>query len=230
MFDICPPNFALFDKFVGQARARNPQATALQIGANDGQLYDPLYRHLQEGMPALLVEPHPEYYAALGGLHAHHPHIRLARTAVTNTVGVEQLYFVQSRAIQNGQLPARAQGFASFDKASITRPNHNIAGIEQHIARVAVATTTYDKLIQQYNIAPDIVVIDTEGSDDELVRAVINTPHHPLPAGILYEHEHLSREQSLLCQQDLRRAGYKLAYLRDDTLAYRPRVLEQGVQ
>lgn len=77
-FSTMPQNYNQAIEWIVAARKRKGQrATLLQIGANDGQLFDPFWGVYHERMEewhddwmALLVEPQPDLYAQVAVFHA----------------------------------------------------------------------------------------------------------------------------------------------------------------
>jgi FkbM family methyltransferase len=211
--------WGLFDNAVRQVRHRDPTGFAVEIGANDGQTYDHLYPHIVNGLRALLVEPHPVYFERLTQLHAKRRglgQVALARVAVGEKPEERTLFYVE----EHPNLPSRVVGMAGFDRTSLERQEGVIPGITDHILDVTVPVVAYPDLLARHcppDQTPSIVVIDTEGTDLEVARSVLEVHR---PDVLVYEHEHVDPAAQAESVDTLRRLGYLVAWTGNDTLAY----------
>lgn len=239
-FDAMPKNHAEALTWIATARSQeqSSRATFVQIGANNGEMFDPLYPHTRKNKTAwigLQVEPQPELYSNLAVLHADAPdwafyHGALAHSDVC-TNGT--LAFCETKTPGVGDWKTQGQlnrvGTAFCNNANMhVRWRPCITSFEelitQHASPVFLQYAA-DKTIQspttattQFNI--DFLQIDVEGNDYgvlQLIDWTILRPHC-----IQYEHLHL-RDKKPLAATLMRDNGYTLHQGAMDVLACRVR-------
>jgi FkbM family methyltransferase len=197
---------------------RDPNLLALQIGANDGVLVDPIENMVAMGMRAHMVEPHPSYFADLENLHADHPWVTMSRVAIGSEADpAKPLYYL---ADTDG-LTNVAKGVASFNIAHVAEfaQHEHIDDFERRLASVDVPVITYPELLDRLpnKEKPAILVVDVEGMDAEIVDAGLGVS--PRPRVIMFEHQHLSNEVHHRYMGKLAALGYHLMTSKDETLA-----------
>jgi len=198
-------------------RSQPPNALALQIGANDGELVDPLYPHIQKGLRAHLVEPHPSYFADLEKLHQENPRVTLTRAAIGNRACSQTLYYLSDEILRD--LPPHAKGAASFSRDHLTRYGTVIGhDLDGGIQEIEVPVITYGRLLGDLLTPPGILVVDAEGQDLDIVGASLDDPR-PSPNVIMFEHEHAGAEELGGMLDRLDSLGYTIEQTKDNTLA-----------
>lgn len=190
----------------------------VQIGANDGELDDPvcslIKRHRLAGV---LVEPMPECFARLRENYADQPQIALENCAIAQEDGHRELFRIRRGAYPH--LP-KAECMASFDRKVFSHCGKLLPGVERHIEVIQVPTMTVASLAAKHGIDHlDLVQVDTEGFDFEIIKLLLEAKL--LPNIIHYEHFHLSAQDQRACRQRLMEHGYTFSHTPLDTLAVR---------
>lgn len=189
----------------------------VQIGAFDGINGDPLYPYVKRGLlRGCLLEPQADVFARLQSNYAGFEGMTLKRAAVAATSGEATLYRVKPGTPG----PEWLHQIASFSRETLLSHASHCPGLEQAIVTEMVPTISIADLIAELGVSPDIVVIDTEGFDFEVVKLL--NPAVMRPRIIFYEHKHLSRADHDACIELLIQAGYQVAEVRQDVVAWLP--------
>ena len=208
---------ALAVSWVIARRARRP-LTFVQIGANDGVMYDPLHAVVRAaGWSGVLVEPVPALYEQLVSNYAEVPNLEFENAAIGTSDGTVTLYSVEPRSGDPywvGLLP-------SLDRDTIISHGALVPGIEERIEESQVPSLTLPTLVARHNLSTiDLLNVDTEGFDYEILKQ-IDFASTWAPAYIVYECRHFDRTTDRAARRMLRTAGYRLADIWPDVLAYR---------
>lgn len=187
----------------------------LQIGAFNGVDGDPLYPYTSRGLlRGCLVEPQADAFEQLRLNYANHPQVILKHAAIGAQSGAATLFRIRPGTAG----PSWLHQIASFHREVVLSHSEHIPNIEQAIITETVSTVTFDEIIAELGTEPEIVVIDTEGHDFEVIKLMNVAVHRP--SILLYEHKHLSPKEHDESIRLLANAGYRLAIVKQDTLAY----------
>ncbi|EKB50607.1 FkbM family methyltransferase [Cecembia lonarensis] len=211
-----PPKGTLSD-FLDQYSKENSPVTFLQIGANDGFIYDPLQKFIKrDNWQGVMLEPQPHVFNTfLTKIHAKRPAIIPVNAALSHKDGKTILYTI-------GFSKERwATGLSSFDKEvlmqkfrdgtifkkaakqGISVPENEKDWIEELEIHTMASSTLLEKF-QGKKI--DLLAVDTEGFDFEILKML------PLdkmnPKVIIYEEEHFDMDTKNACQSHLESLGY----------------------
>ncbi len=201
----------------------------LQIGGNDGFINDPIFKCVKRySLKGIIVEPQKEVYETrLRKTYRNEKKVILENLAIADKNGYKRLYKI---GISNSRW---ATGLASFNKETLEyqiRRNYVFdcakkegieppANIEDCITHEQVECITIKDLLQKQNFKTiDLLQIDTEGYDFEIIKTVdfVNLK----PRLIIFENEHLSKEDLEDCEKLLIGNGYKLKHQGRDSIAY----------
>jgi len=187
----------------------------VQIGANDGDMSDPISRLVREhGWRGALVEPQPEVFKALQQNYDGVGGLTFVNAAVDHRPGKRVLYTVAPDA----SLPEYVSGLASFNKNVILSHRTRAPGVEGFIREVEVECVTIDDVVARSALPRvDVLQIDVEGFDAEVLRMV--DFGRMRPRLVSYEWKHLSRADYDDAAALLVRNGYQLAVAGADMLA-----------
>jgi FkbM family methyltransferase len=138
----------------------------IQIGANDGQIADPLYPFLsQNKWSGVLIEPNPLYFKRVQALHADRHDIITLNVGASDSDGEMTLHYLAEE--HEALYRENARGCASFDRERMVeallkeRPE-----AEDHVAEVTVALRPLKDILAEQKITrTDALVIDTEGHE-----------------------------------------------------------------
>lgn len=95
-----------------------PHSKILQIGANDGKSYDPVYKVIRdrEDIHITLVEPIPEYFKYLVKNYEYRESVSFLNVAISDSNGVATLRYIPVTEIKPNNLPHWARGIATMEK------------------------------------------------------------------------------------------------------------------
>lgn len=194
-----------------RALARHqPDAFFVQVGANDGQMMDPLRKQvLKSRWRGLLIEPVPQLFEQLSRNYAAAgSRVRPVNVAVAAQEG--RLPFYHLRAHPDlPPLPSWAQGLGSFRRDVILSHRNRLPDLDRYLTEIAVPSLTWTGLCEHYEVERiDLLVTDTEGYDFEIIRQIDFTRWRP--ALIVYEHHHFTPQTRADCQALLHAQGYRL--------------------
>lgn len=194
--------------------------TFLQIGAHDGVRNDPVYRWILDfGWRGTLVEPLPDFAAVLRQLHAKRTGINVveAAIAIEPSIAPVTLYRVDPNL---PGLPSWAQGLATLDPERMRQAARDLGLTPAAFLSVPVKTIDPITLLTGLKPgSPDIVVIDTEGYDIKLARALLQAGCSPTI--LHFEHACCTPEDRFALVRELADSGYETMSFNADTTAFR---------
>jgi FkbM family methyltransferase len=185
-----------------------PEASFVEIGANDGVNDDPLRPFVVSGAwSGVMVEPAPEVFERLRQNYAELDRVVLVNAAIADHDGTVPLY---QAAVVDGE-----ETVAVFDSAgSLSRETAERSGAifipddQRRIIRMEVPCLSFASLCRKYDIQEiDLMVIDAEGYDYEIIKQVDFAARRPRL--LVYEHFHLSPADREQCMAHLERLGYE---------------------
>ena len=146
----------------------NPKPFVLQIGANDGIRADPVYSFITGlGLPALLVEPHPNVFGKLKFNYATFPNATLVNLAIAKTPGAITLYAPHEDSLQ---LNPKLSGLCSLNSEQL-RKSLQMMQVPSAVQEIEVPSETVEGLLRKYQIESiDVLQIDAEGYDWQILQ------------------------------------------------------------
>lgn len=187
--------------------------TFVQVGANDGILFDNLYEFVTEHRcRGLVIEPLTDYFERLSLNYRYYPRVTPLRLALHPTQSSCRLYRVDPMRL--AEHPHWAAGIASV------LPNHHrrFDGMSEHIVHEDVPARPLMPLLEEHRINRlDLLQIDTEGFDAEIIRMI--DFERLQPAIIKYEHVGLDEVERARTRDLLLRWNYRLFHEGGDTVA-----------
>jgi FkbM family methyltransferase len=214
--------------YLNQFSKKNYPITFLQIGANDGFIYDPLHKFIKrDNWKGIMLEPQPHVYNKfLVKLHAKRPEIKPINVALDKTDGTRTLYKL---AISNERW---ATGLSSFDKErllnklsekwflrhvrrqGITLP----VNVEEIVIAQEIDTISPETLLKMFdNCSFNLLAIDTEGFDFEILKML--DLGRISPSLILYEEGNFDEKTIQECRAYLQKHGYSCLSINKDVIA-----------
>lgn len=196
----------------------------VQVGANDGNTADPVYRHIAEHrLPALLIEPQPPMFERLRETYRDQPQVILEQALVADGSGERQLYMVRT---DGPPLPHWCYQIASLDRelvVGLLREHQaalNLPGdVDALVCSVAIPARSFEELLERHAIAHvDVLVIDTMGFDYEILK--LYPFHRSKPAIVSFEDTFLKHDDRVAAYRLLQGLGYGLAKAGLDTVGY----------
>jgi FkbM family methyltransferase len=199
-----------------------PRAHFLQIGANDGALYDPLRREiLRRHWRGIMVEPVPDVFERLRHNYRSFDELALENVAIAPHAGKLPFYHLARVADPKAEgLPVWYTALGSFRKDVILSHRDLIPDIERRLVTREVPCISIDALCRKHGFEHvDLIQIDTEGYDYEVIKLIDFTRLQPRV--LLYEHHHLGTADRKACRSHLTAHGYDTIERGYDTLALR---------
>ncbi len=211
-----PPKGSL-SEFLDRYSRSKRQVTFLQIGANDGFIYDPLQKFIKrDNWKGIMLEPQPHVFQEfLLKIHAKRPEILPVNAALSLQDGKTKIYTI---AFSKERW---ATGLSSFNKNVLIQKfkDGTIAkkaakqGIpvpqdeKDWIEELEINALTANTLLQKFNDRKiDLLAIDTEGFDFEIIKML---PLEEMnPEVIIYEEEHFDAATQNSCKNHLESLGY----------------------
>jgi FkbM family methyltransferase len=154
---------------------------------------------------------------ALSARYAGRPDIAIERCAISDSDGETDIF----RLPNDPGAPAWFQQLASLDRSVIAKHGHSIPDIEARIVAERVPVLSVATLLKRHRIQRiDLLVIDTEGHDYRILRQFDLGALHPIV--LLFEHQHLSKEEKASAFNLLRLNRYEWADTPEgDVIAWR---------
>lgn len=196
----------------------HPAFFFVQIGANDGISFDPIYNFVtKEQVNGIALEPITSIFEKLKKNYAPFPNVIPVNKAIHKTEKEMVLFRVDP---ENKQYPDWTIGTASFDKS-----HHDLGKVnDSDIIEENVQCISLNDLISEYKINHiDLLQIDTEGYDYEIIKMIdfdkiapsIISFEHGFSAGIM------SQEKLFEIQELLMSYKYNIVMLQNDCIAYK---------
>jgi len=184
-----------------------PDATFVQVGANDGMARDPLRTQIQRRRwRGVMVEPVPYVFKRLSARYGNHPRIKLEQSAIADREGVLPFYHLRE-ALPGEEVWSWYHALGSFRREVVLSHQSFIPDIASRLVETEVPCTILSSLCERHGLAHvDLLFIDTEGYDYEVLRTVDFEARRPRV--IVYEHIHLSADDRQNAQELLTRQGY----------------------
>lgn len=189
----------------------------VQIGANDGVSYDPIFNLVtREKVKGIVIEPIKDIFYLLEKNYRDYPQVKPLNVAIHKNQKRKTLYRVDPN---KNNYPEWTKGTPSFNKS-----HHKLSFIaENDIIEEIVECISFNELIKDFNIkAIDLLQIDTEGYDAEVIKMIdfeivkptIISFEHGMQQGIM------SKSQFQECQELLLKNNYNIVVLENDAIAY----------
>lgn len=221
-----------------QARIqRGTKATFIQVGANDGKMFDPLYPSLEKleqkkNWIGLQVEPQPQLYGALAVLHADAPDwaFYLGAVASPDYCINGRIKFCETKTPGEGDWTTQGQVNSVADACGAKtmhfqqRPcvtnfddliyQHASPAYLRHVMQENSNANGRNEPQRSYSV--DLLQIDVEGRDYDVLQLI--DWKQLRPACIQYEQMHLKENQKP-AKDMLRQMGYTIQESTMDVLA-----------
>lgn len=160
----------LFSQLERNAESR--AVFALQVGANDGKIADPLFPQFAKyGWHGLLIEPMPTYFTRVNDLHSSRPHVEVLNIGCSSQHSQMTLYHLRPEHEQI--YPKYARGCASLDRErmiqTLAKCTSQVDAL-QHIGEAQINLVPLSEIVaQRVNSKVDLLVVDVEGHEPEVL-------------------------------------------------------------
>lgn len=205
-------------RLLASVQAPDGRVVFLQIGSNDGRENDPLRPLvLAQGWRGVLVEPLPEPFRRLTETYDGVEGLRLLRAAVADVDGTVPIYGVEPRPDD----PSWVDQIGSLDREVVLSHWRAVPDLRSRLTATEVRAVRLGTLVSECELRRiDLMHTDVEGFDHHVLRQ-IDFAAPWAPRHLLYEHKHLTAVDAGDVESLLRRHGYRLWRLADDTFARR---------
>ncbi len=156
--------------------AQTENVVALQVGANDGRMDDPIFKYLtQSDWKGVLVEPHPAYFSDLEKTHKGNPNVALVHAAVGETPGKLVLYHIDEN--EREACPQWLRGCASMERErliyAVNRANRRakLSLSERITTNTEVVATRLDSILEEHDVKPNLLLVDVEGHELPVMKS-----------------------------------------------------------
>ena len=191
----------------------------MQVGANDGKSDDFLRSSINKDTKVILVEPIESAFLDLKNNYSDFTNVEFINKAIDIEKAKKKIYSVNPTHYDYYKKKYNSEDvnwltvLASFDESHLI--NHGVK--PNHIHSTDVDCTTFKDLIEQYNFNKlDLLIIDTEGYDNVLVKNFIeNTKIRPL---IIFEWIHMKKNDAKNVIELLEANNYKFFKLNKDLI------------
>ena len=191
----------------------------MQVGANDGKSDDFLRSSINKDTKVILVEPIESVFLDLKNNYSDFTNVEFINKAIDIKKGKKKIYSVNPSNYDYYEKKYQSQDvswltvLASFDKNHLI--NHGVK--LNHIHSTDVDTTTFNDLIEQYNFNElDLLIIDTEGYDNVLVKNFIeDTNIRPI---MIFEWIHMKETEAKHVIELLEANNYKFLKINKDLI------------
>lgn len=187
--------------------AAYPEATFVQVGANDGVARDPLRIQVERReWQGIMVEPVPYVFKKLEARYGDHPRVQLEMSAIAEQPGVMTFYHLRE-ATEGEAVWNWYHALGSFRREVVLSHKSFIPDIEDRLVETQVRCTDFDSLCRRGGLTHlDLLQMDTEGYDYQILRSIdLDTWR---PRLVIYEHHHLSPGDRQAARDLLTSAGY----------------------
>ena len=148
----------------------------MQVGANDGKSDDFLRSSINKDTKVILVEPIESVFLDLKNNYSDFTNVEFINKAIDIKKGKKKIYSVNPVNYDYYKKKFQSEDvnwltvLASFEESHLK--NHGVKS--NHIQSTDVDCTTFNDLIREYNFNKlDLLIIDTEGYDNILVKNFI---------------------------------------------------------
>lgn len=218
--------FSFLDMILEQLLVRNNTVFFIQIGANDGKSFDPIYEFFNkyhQSVNGILLEPVKDYCDELRKNYEHINSVTIVNKAIHNTEKEMTIYRADPSKMSKEQLDTYAKGIASFNAE-----HHELSGTDgASMIGEKVECISLPELVKEHDVKEvDLLQIDTEGYDSEIILNIdfdafkpkVISFEHGLPDGIMTQKK-FDQIRDLLHSH-----GYELWVKHYDAIAYQSRI------
>lgn len=213
------PRWRTLDRVLARAVEQKKDWFFVQIGANDGVIYDPIHRFVQaSNWRGVLVEPVRSHFDKLKQNYRSNHRLIFENVAISKSRETREFYRIGDDL---PFLPEWTKGLGTFDRKVLMSHTWAIPDLERYIVREAVECIAFKDLLEKHRVRKiDLLLIDTEGYDYEILEQIDFEAQ--APSVLLYEHQYIERSLRRKMESRLKARGYRLSHHFGNTLAYFP--------
>jgi FkbM family methyltransferase len=219
---------ATLDDAIDLLKSKKSEILFIQVGGCDGELEDPLRKHIVAGkMKGVILEPVKYYFDKLQQLYANSTDIMTLNCAIDRANGIRTMYSFDTLAIDHGLLHPNCGGISSFvmdellaDTGILGRPcetKERLQILRQLVISMPVECIDFETLMEKSHITNiDLLQVDAEGYDLEILKMFDFEIYSPQVVN--FEVSNLSWPQLVEAESYILDHGYKIYPQNDDWL------------
>lgn len=207
------------ERIMTQAVEKGNELFFVQIGANDGIIYDPIYPFVRKSKwRGVLVEPVRSYFDRLQENYQGNDLLSFENIAISDRKEIRDFYRIQENI---SSLPEWVKGLGTFDPEVLMTHKWAIPDLERYVIKERIECISFGDLLEKHRIGKiDLLIVDTEGYDYEILQQI--DFKSMAPAILVYEHQYIDKTRRAGLEHALRGRGYRLSRHFGNTLAYFP--------
>jgi len=214
------------EDFLGPLIKKKIIKKVIQVGANDGKSDDFLFKYLNQGLDAILIEPIDNVFNKLKENCKFFNKAKCLNKAVDVTNNIKEIYTIDLNFKNFYQKKYRREDVEWLSVLSSFDKNHLIKhGIKKnHIISKKISCVTFQKIIEDFNYNDfDLLIVDTEGYDCTLINNFIDTIDlRPL---IIFEWIHAKTPEIIMLLDKLKYKDYQFLKFGRDLICYQNNIL-----
>lgn len=200
----------------------------LQIGANDGKQFDPIYKYIKahNNIKCVFIEPLIEYFSALVNNYKEKTESIFLNVGISDFDGLTNIRFVDPKAVSDGLVPPWAAGIGTVECMRNAIDGVGLsAGVDVDFSKITINRTIPVLALNTLLNLPfcrdiDVYVSDCEGHDAKIFLSANRDLFKP---SIIFMESMLMNEVELCAVQErLISWGYTVEDDGVDLLAYIP--------
>jgi FkbM family methyltransferase len=197
------------DRVIFEFARAYPDATFVQVGANDGIYTDPLRAEIRaRRWRGVMVEPVPYVFEKLRATYGSNKRITLENSAISVDEGARELYHLAEAGPAAPGLPSWYDNLGSFHKDVILKHRDAIPDFDERLVSIEVQCLTFASLCRKHGLdSIDLIQVDTEGHDYEILKLVDLDALRPRI--VMYEQLHFDEATRQACTDYLISHGYE---------------------
>ncbi|MDP9133078.1 MAG: FkbM family methyltransferase, partial [Nitrospirota bacterium] len=206
--------------------AKSPDVFFMEVGANDGLAFDPLYESvIKHGWRGLLIEPLPDLFGQLRHTYEGRDGMIFENVAIAEETGTKTMIRVDPEAVELGRVPYWTKGIGSFfqDRNALGGrriSEEEFAKIRPHIISEPIRCDTLPNVFRKHCIAKvDLLQIDVEGYDYYVLKQFDFSTLRPLV--VRMEWYNLPPDEKQMTLDLFKKWGYRTSQLEFDLIAWR---------
>lgn len=208
------------DDAINLLKSWKSEVVFIQVGGCDGELADPLRKHIVAGkMRGVIVEPIKFYFDKLEKLYANSTDIITLNCAIDRSNSIREIYSFDTLAIERGLLEPHFAGISSFvmdellSDAGILGRSCPDKELLQRLCQLVVSTPVvcmdFETLLKYSLIENiDLLQVDTEGYDLEILKMFDFEKHSP--QFVNFEVSNLNHDQLVEAEAYVTGHGYNI--------------------
>jgi FkbM family methyltransferase len=193
----------------------------IQVGANDGQSDDFLFKCFNKDLEAILIEPIEDAFLKLKENYNKFQKVKCLNLAVDVENGSKEIFSVNREYYKFYQKKYKKANvdwlniLSSFNEEHLI--NHGIK--KNHITSNYIQCKTFSKLIDDYDYHDvDLLIVDTEGYDVKLINNFIETLK--IKPMIIFEWIHAEKIEIEILFKKLENLNYEFLKLGRDLICF----------